>query len=379
MPANASASPLTNDSSPQAPADLRMRPSIAAIRPYKPGKPADATTGKRIAALASNEMPFAPSAAVRDAVAQAAADLNRYPDPQALRLRERIAAANGVDVDRVAVAAGSMILLQQAVLATTGEGDELLYAWPSFEGYPLLGSLAGARTVGVPLVDARHDLAAMADAISDRTRCVLVCNPNNPTGTLLSRDEIAAFLTRVPSDRLVILDEAYREFVDEPGYRDALTLLDEFPNVAVTRTFSKAYGLAGLRVGYCIAAPEVIATIQRSHIPFNVTTLAQAGAVAALDGAGDLPERLATLNAGRRRLAAHARALGYPVVEGYGNFIWLDLGERAPDVSARLEAEGVITRALPPFGTRISVGSTEDVDHAMRALEQVASAAEPAG
>ncbi|MBF6619919.1 MAG: histidinol-phosphate transaminase [Patulibacter sp.] len=379
MSVNASASQLTNDPSPRAPAAVRMRPSIATIQPYKPGKPAGAATGKRIAALASNEMPFAPSPAVREAIAQAAAGLNRYPDPHATALRERIATANGVDVDRVAVGAGSMILLQQAVLSTTGEGDELLYAWPSFEGYPLLASLAGARAVGVPLIDARHDLPAMADAISDRTRCILVCNPNNPTGTLLGRDEIAAFLARVPSDRLVILDEAYREFVDEPGYRDALTLLDEFPNVAVTRTFSKAYGLAGLRIGYCIAAPDVIATIRRSHIPFNVTALAQAGAMAALDGAGELHERLAELSAGRRRLAAHARALGYPVVDGYGNFVWLALGERAPQISALLEAEGVISRALPPFGTRISVGTPEDVDHAMQALEQVASAAEPAG
>lgn len=359
----------------QPPAGVRMRPSIAAIQPYRPGRPAGAASGRRIAALAANEMPFPPSPAVRDAIAQAAAGLNRYPDPQAVGLRERIAAANGVDADQVAVGAGSMILLQQAVLATTGEGDELLYAWPSFEGYPLLASLAGAKAVGVPLAAARHDLPAMADAIGERTRCILVCNPNNPTGTLLSRDEIAAFLARVPGDRLVILDEAYREFVDAPGHRDALTLLDEFPNVAVTRTFSKAYGLAGLRIGYCIAAPELIAVLRRSHIPFNVTALAQAGAIAALDEAGAMRQRLAELGEGRRRLTAHARALGYPVVDGYGNFVWLALGERAPRVSALLEAEGVISRALPPFGTRISVGTAEDVHHAMEALERAAPAA----
>ncbi len=360
--------------SPQPPVGVRMRPSIATIQPYKPGKRADALAAQRVAALASNELPFAPSPAVCDAIARAAAGLNRYPDPQARALRERIAAANGVAVEQVAVGAGSMILCQQAVLSTTGEGDELLFAWPSFEGYPLLASLAGAQAVRVPLVDGRHNLPAMADAIGERTRCVFVCNPNNPTGTLLGRDELAGFLARVPADVLVILDEAYREFVDEPGYRDALTLLDDHPNLAVTRTFSKAYGLAGLRVGSCIAAPELIATIQRSHIPFNVTVLAQAGAIAALEATDELQARLVELADGRRRLTAHARALGYPAVDGYGNFVWLAIGEQAPELSARLEAEGVITRPLPPFGTRITVGTPEDVDHAMRALGRAAAA-----
>jgi len=357
------------------PAGLRMRPSIAAIQLYRPSRPAAAAAGRRVAALASNELPFAPAAAVRDAIAQAAAGLNRYPDPQALALRERIAAASGVGVDQVAVGAGSMILLQQAVLATTGEGDELLYAWPSFEGYPLLASLAGAQAVAVPLRDARHDLPAMADAIGERTGCILVCNPNNPTGTLLRRDELAAFLARVPRDRLVVLDEAYREFVDDPGHRDALTLLDDFPNLLVTRTFSKAHGLAGLRIGYAIAGPDVIDAIRRSHIPFNVTALAQAGAIAALDAADALQRRLAGLSAGRRRLTEHARALGYPAVDGYGNFVWLALGERAGEVGARLEAEGVIGRVLAPFGIRVSVGSADDVDHAMEALARAAAAA----
>ncbi|MBF9334845.1 aminotransferase class I/II-fold pyridoxal phosphate-dependent enzyme [Microbacterium lacticum] len=348
---------------------VRIRPEIAAVPAYKQGRQAGADAFK----LSSNENPFDPLPGVVQAV-QAAHGFNRYPDATAARLRARLAERFGTTDDHVHVAAGSVSILFQLAQATSGAGDEILFSWRSFEAYPSLTTVAGSTAVTVPNdADGRHDLEAMADAVTDRTRMIIVCTPNNPTGPVVTQAGFDAFLARVPADVLIVLDEAYAEFVTDPDAVDgARVLAAGHPNVVVLRTFSKAYGLAGLRVGYAVGDPRVLAAARSAGIPLSVTAAAEQAALASLDAEDELRERVAELAARRDELAARLRETGWDVPEAQGNFVWLPAGDRALEVAEAFEAAGLIVRPFAGDGVRISIGEAESLGHIVRVAASVA-------
>jgi histidinol-phosphate aminotransferase len=338
---------------------VRIRPEIAALPAYKQGKQAGADSFK----LSSNENPFDPLPGVVDAL-RAATGVNRYPDASSPRLRERLAERFGVTADGVHVAAGSVSILFQLAQATSAPGDEIVFAWRSFEAYPGLAVVAGATAVTVPLTaEGRHDLTAMAAAVTDRTRMVIVCSPNNPTGPVVTQAEFDAFLASVPRDLLVVLDEAYIEFVTDPESVDGRRVIAAgHENVVVLRTFSKAYGLAGLRVGYAIGHPRVLDAARSTGIPLSVTAAAEAGALASLDAEEELLDRVNVIAERRDRLAARLREAGWDVPQAQGNFVWLPAGERTLAAAAAFEAANLIVRPFAGDGIRISVGEEESLN-----------------
>jgi histidinol-phosphate aminotransferase len=348
---------------------VRIRPEIAALPPYRQGKPAGDDGFK----LSSNENPFDPLPGVIEAMSDAA-DVNRYPDASARRLRERLAARFGVDADEVHIGAGSVSVLAQLILAAAGPGDEVVYAWRSFEAYPTLVRVAGATAVEVPLTaDFRHDLPAMAASVGERTRVVIVCSPNNPTGTVVTHDEFAAFLDAVPSDVLVILDEAYAEFVTAPDAVDGMRVLGllDRPNVVALRTFSKAFGLAGLRIGYAVGHRRVLDAARSTAIPLAVTGQAESAALASLRAESELLERVRVISARRDRLVAGLRDGGWNVPDAQGNFVWLPAGEHTAAFAEAFEEEGLIVRPFVGDGIRISVGEEESVEKVLRIAASV--------
>ncbi|MFD7917905.1 histidinol-phosphate transaminase [Streptomyces sp. NPDC059740] len=334
----------------------RLRAALDGIPAYKPGKPAAAADGPVSFKLSSNENPYPPLPGVLETAVAAAGTFNRYPDMGCTALVTELAARLDVPAAHLATGTGAVGVAQQLLQITTEPGDEVVYAWRSFEAYPIIAQIAGARSVQVPLTaDERHDLDAMADAITDRTRLVFVCNPNNPTSTVVRRRELEAFLARVPRDVLVVLDEAYREFVRDEDVPDGLELYREHPNVCVLRTFSKAYGLAGLRVGYAVAHEPVAAALRKTAVPFGVSQLAQDAAVASLHSEPALMQRVEALVAERAKMAKALVAQGWAVPESQANFVWLRVGERVADFVAACESAGVVVR---PFddGVRVSIG-----------------------
>jgi histidinol-phosphate aminotransferase len=366
---------------------VTARPAVQALPAYKPGRnPADLAREigvERAVKLASNEVAFPPLAAVVQALATAAAESNRYPDNGAVVLTGALAARYGVEPGQVATGCGAVTLLQQLAQAFNDPGSSIAFAWRSFEMYPLLAQVAGARSIQVPLTPGRpggpadtHDLDALAAAIDDTTRLVLVCNPNNPTGTAVRRAPLERFLDAVPASTLVVLDEAYREFVTDPDVPDGMELMRGRPNVAVLRTFSKAWGLAGLRVGYLVAEdPAVAEAVRKTHVPFSVSSLAQAAAVAALASEDEVRARCAAVVGERDRLATALRERGLDVADSQANFVWLPLGEQAAELAAALEARAVITRPFAGEGVRVTVGSPEENDVFLAALDDVGVAA----
>jgi histidinol-phosphate aminotransferase len=336
----------------------RLRPTLADIPAYRPGKAA--AVGGPGYKISSNENPYPPLPGVLEAVAGAAQQLNRYPDMFAVGLVKAIAERFGVPTEHVATGTGSVGVLQQIVQAVAGEGDEVVYAWRSFEAYPIVVQVCGATSVQVPLAAGeRHDLDAMADAVSDRTRLVLVCSPNNPTGTAVHREELDRFLARVPDDVVVVLDEAYCEFVRDPAVPDALELYRAHANVVVLRTFSKAYGLAGLRVGYAIAREPIAEALRKTAVPFGVSGIAQVAAVASLQAEKELLERVDALVAERTRVLTELAGQGWEVPAAEGNFVWLRLGERTVDFATACEGVGVVVRPFPGEGVRVTVAEPE--------------------
>ncbi|WP_350348398.1 histidinol-phosphate transaminase [Agromyces sp. G08B096] len=354
-----------------APAAVRLRAEIAALPPYRQGRPAPADGFK----LSSNENPFEPLPSVRDAVAATAATINRYPDATALALRERLAERFGVSADEVLVGAGSVSLLAAFIQAAAGAGDEVVYSWRSFEAYPGLVTVSGATSVQVPnRADHGHELDAMAAAITERTRVAIVCSPNNPTGVVVTAAEFESFMRQVPSDLLVLLDEAYVEFVRDEASVDGRTLIGRYPNLVILRTFSKAYGLAGLRVGYAIGPVAVLDAARATLIPLSVTAASTAAALASLEPAAE-PELLARVDeiAGRRdRLVAALRADGWPVPAAQGNFVWLPTGEATDQVAEALWNAGVVARPFAGDGIRVSVGEPDSLDTLVAAIKPLA-------
>nr|WP_221443196.1 histidinol-phosphate transaminase [Nocardiopsis algeriensis] len=338
-----------------------MRSVLESIPAYKPGQKVVGPDGRSVK-LSSNESPHGPLASVREAVSRAAADLNRYPDPGATELKAALAARLDVPEEHVTLGAGSVGLLQQLLEAVGEPGAEVVYAWRSFEAYPLLAELAGVTSVRVPLKDEVHDLDAIADAITADTRMVLVCNPNNPTGTAVREDELTAFLDRVPEHVLVILDEAYREYVRDPKVPDGVTLYRDRPNVAVLRTFSKAYGLAALRLGFLVGHPHVTAAVGKTLVPFAVNHLAQAAGIASLEAEGELLKRVAATVGERGRVRDALVEAGWTVPPTEANFVWLRLGEDTLDFAAACAEVGVSVRPFAGEGARVSLGTPEEND-----------------
>jgi histidinol-phosphate aminotransferase len=332
----------------------RFRAILDQFAPYKPGKaPAP---GARSFKLSSNESPFGPLPSVLKVIAEAAGDVNRYPDNGAAELTAAIAAHFGVPASHIAVGCGSVGVAQQLLEAVGEPGAEVLYAWRSFEAYPYLSDLAGATSMRVPLRAERHDLAAMAAAVTDRTRLIFVCNPNNPTGTVVHRAELVEFLDGVPADCLVVLDEAYSEYVRDRDVPNGLELYRDRPNVAVLRTFSKAYGLAGLRVGFLVGPEPVAAAARKTMLTFTVNSIAQAAAIASLAAEAELLDRVDAVVAERLRVAGELARQGWTVPATEANFVWLRLGDDTADFADACDRAGISVRPFAGEGARISIG-----------------------
>ncbi|MFB7593139.1 histidinol-phosphate transaminase [Streptomyces sp. NPDC056160] len=347
----------------------KLRAELEGIPTYKPGKPA-ASGGPVAYKLSSNENPYPPLPGVMETVTAAACSFNRYPDMACTDLINELAERFGVPASHVATGTGSVGVAQQLIQSTSGPGDEVMYAWRSFEAYPIITQISGATSVKVPLTPGDvHDLDAMADAITDRTRLIFVCNPNNPTGTVVRRAELERFLDRVPGDVLVVLDEAYREFIRDAEVPDGAVLYRERPNVCVLRTFSKAYGLAGLRVGFAIAHEPVAAALRKTAVPFGVSQLAQEAAIASLRAEDELLGRVGSLVCERTRVVDALRAQGWTVPETQANFVWLRLGERTGAFAEACERAGVVVRPFPGEGVRVTVAESEANDIFLKTAE----------
>jgi histidinol-phosphate aminotransferase len=339
---------------------------------YKAGQRPEPRPGLTVHKLSSNENPHPPLPSVLAAITRAATQTHRYPDPLSTRLIEALARRFEVPAEHIALGTGSVAVCGQIVDAVAGPGDEVLYAWRSFEAYPIWTQIAGAESVQVPLTaDERHDLDAMADAVTDRTRLVFVCNPNNPTGQVVHRAELEAFLDRVPADALVVIDEAYTEFVRDPDVPDGLDLYRDRPNVAVLRTFSKAYGLAALRVGFVVAHDDVAGAVRKTATPFGISTIAEEAAIASLEAEAELLARVDQLVAERERVRDGLLAQGWDVPPTQANFVWLRLGDRTGEFAAAADDAGVTVRPFPGEGVRITVAEPEANDRVLAVAADV--------
>ena len=336
----------------------RARASLDAIPAYTPGRPAAPREGRATYKLSSNETPLGPLPSVRAVLEAEAGSVNRYPDMACAALYDAIAHRFAVPTSELAAATGSVAVLYHLVQALCEPGDEVVYAWRSFEAYPIAVAAAGVTSVRVPLVSgARHNLEAMADAVTERTRIVLVCTPNNPTGPVVHQAELDALLARMPERVLVVVDAAYQEFVTDPDAADGLAASRSRRNVAVLRTFSKASGLAGLRVGFAIAPEQVATAVRKVALPFGISGIAQAAAVASLQPAAEdeLMARVADIVAERERVVAGLREAGWDVPDTQANFCWLELGDDAVAFAAACVEAGVMVRPFAGDGVRVSV------------------------
>jgi histidinol-phosphate aminotransferase len=354
----------------------RPRPVVELMPAYRPGKgaaQAEAEHGITNAIkLASNENPLPPIQSIVDAVAAAARGANRYADHRATAVRERLSAWLSVDIERVTVGAGSVGLLQQLFLTYVDAGDEVVYPWRSFEVYPVYTQLMGGVAVTTPLT-AEHafDLDAVAATVTSRTKLVLLATPNNPTGTALTTADVATLLDGISTETIVVIDEAYREFLD-PSLGDPVRdLVPRYPNVVVTRTFSKAQGLAGIRAGYAIGHPEVITAIDKTLFPFAVNALAQAAAIAAIDAEAEIGERVATILRERARVVTELTARGWKLPDAQANFVYLPIGARTDEIYLGLERRGVVTRPFSNEGIRVTISTAAENDRFLATLAEM--------
>ncbi|MGY4101638.1 histidinol-phosphate transaminase [Nocardia sp. R16R-3T] len=342
-----------------------IRPDLDSIPAYVPGR-----NHPGAVKLASNETTFGPLPAAAKAIAEAAELANRYPDNQVTELRAAIADFLGVAAANVAVGCGSVALCQELVQITCdAPTDEVLFAWRSFEAYPIVSQVGNATAVRVPLTPEHvHDLDAMAAAVTERTKLIFVCNPNNPTGTAVGEAELVRFLDAIPEHVLIVLDEAYFEYLRlTPEQRpNGVELGRDRPNVVVLRTFSKAYGLAGLRAGYAVGDPAVITALMKVHIPFSVSRVAQAAAIASLEARHELLDRTDTLVAERDRVRAALLAAGYEVPPSESNFLWLPLGERSAEYGELSAEAGVLLRPYGTDGVRVTTGDPHENEQFLR-------------
>jgi histidinol-phosphate aminotransferase len=346
-----------------------LRAAMTSLPTYVPGRKIPGAV-----VLASNESPYGLLPSVAGVLAEHATGVSRYPDAAATGLIEAIAAHHGVDPERVAVGAGSVEVCGELARATVDDGDEVVFGWRAFEAYPIITAVVGGSSVKVPLTaDHVHDVDAMAAAITDRTRLVFLCNPNNPTGTAVGETELRRLVDNVPEHVLVVIDEAYREYVDPALVPDASVLFADRPNVAITRTFSKAYALAGLRVGYCLAAPEVAAAARKCQITFSVSALAQEAAIAALGEGEEVARRAKLTIAERERVRNALLEAGYDVPPSQANFVWLVLGDRSAAFAQACLDANVIVRPFAGEGVRVSIGTDAENDRLLVAAQAFAA------
>jgi histidinol-phosphate aminotransferase len=335
----------------------QVRPVVHDIPAYVPGRPPAAREGVTTYKLSSNENPNPPLPGVLEAAVEAAASMNRYPDMGCAALYDALGRRLDVPTSHLAAGTGSVAVLYHLLQAFCEAGDEVVYAWRSFEAYPIAVSVTGAVSVQVPLdAESRHDLDAMAAAITEHTKVVIVCSPNNPTGPSVPRAQLEAFLDQVPSHVVVVLDEAYREFVRADDAFDGVEVHRTRANVVAMRTFAKAYGLAGFRIGYVVAPEPIAAAVRACALPFGVSSVAQAAAIASLEREPELLERVDAIVAERDRVVAALREQGFAVPDAQGNFVWLPLGERTPELVAAAERAGIMVRPFAGEGVRVSIG-----------------------
>jgi histidinol-phosphate aminotransferase len=336
---------------------------LAGLPVYVPGK-----TVPGAIKLASNETVFGPLPRVRAAIERATDVVNRYPDNGCVELKAALAKHLGSDFapEHVAVGCGSVSLCQQLVQITASVGDEVIFGWRSFELYPPQVQVAGASVIQVPLTDQTFDLDAMLAAVTERTRLIFVCNPNNPTSTVVAPDALARFIQAVPSHILIALDEAYVEYIRDGMAPDSLGLVRAHSNVVVLRTFSKAYGLAGLRIGYAIGHPDLVTALDQVYVPFTVSSLAQAAAIASLDAADELLVRTDALVDERDRVSAGLRDAGFVLPPSQTNFVWLPLGPRTLNFVKQAADARLVVRPYGTDGVRVSVGAPEENDALLR-------------
>ncbi|HEX4519687.1 MAG TPA: histidinol-phosphate transaminase [Gaiellaceae bacterium] len=347
-----------------------FRPEVDALTPYQPGKPIEDVQRElglqRVVKLASNEGPFPPLPAALEAMNQAATELNRYPDGGSYRLHEALAKRHGIHAEEVAVGSGADGCIDMLSQATLGPGDEVVCGWPSFASYPIYAAKQGAVVKKIPLVDNRYDLEALASAVTEKTKLVYVCHPNNPTGTMNTKDELDAFFARLPEDQLVVIDQAYFEYIDRDDYPDAVeTYFKNGKRVVVLRTFSKIYGLAGVRVGYAVGPQDVCEAMVKVRRPFDITTTAQVAALASLRDHEEISRRREVNATGIAELSAVLQKHGLePAPGAVGNFVYVDLGEDAAPFFEQLLLHGVIVRPLAGFGApnaiRVTVGTSQE-------------------
>lgn len=343
---------------------IRLRSALEALPAYVAGRPAADGDGPRFK-ISSNESPFPPPAAVREAVITAMDSANRYPDMGSVALKEVLGTLHAVDPTQIAVSTGSVAVSGDLVRAVVDAGDEVVYAWRSFEAYPIVVGSHGGVSVPVPLTSTyEHDLDAMAAAITDRTRLVMLCTPNNPTGPSLSTEQIRDFLARVPETVVVALDEAYREFHAPDTVADTAAIFRDHANVVLLRTFSKMQGLAGLRIGYAVAHPRLARALSQVTVPFGAGSLAQAAALASCDPAvmEELERRAAWIRAERDRVADALRDQGWELPTSQGNFLYFPLGERSAEFAVFAEQRGLVLRAYGTDGVRATIAEQEASD-----------------
>ena len=363
----------------------QVQPQILGIHPYIPGKPVSELQRELgltyISKLASNENPLGASPQAIVAIQNTLKDISRYPDGSAFELKSDLASFLGVKPTQVAIGNGSNELLELIARVFAGRGDEIIYSQYAFAVYPISAQVVGATGVEVPAVDWGHDLNAMLAAITDKTKVIYIANPNNPTGTLFSRSQWEAFISQVPKEVVVVLDEAYLEYAKsfdaDHDYPDGCDYLQNYPNLLVSRTFSKAYGLASLRVGYLLGCDEIIQYINQLRAPFNVNQLAQVAACSALSDQAFVADSMLLNQQGMRQLIEGLEALSISYIPSAGNFICIDLGDAALDINQKLLAEGVIVRPLANYGMasflRVSIGKQVENQHFMDALKTVLS------
>ena len=363
------------------PTSIPVRPVFDTLPSYAAGKPPVPVEGLTRYKLSSNENPLGPVPEVARVLAEFDA-VHRYPDPLSTALRTALAGQLGVDAEDIVTGAGSLGALNQilktfAGVNADGVQDEVIYAWRSFEAYPILVGIMGARSVQVPnLPDGSHDLDAMAAAVTDRTRLILVCTPNNPTGPAVTESQIRAFLAKVPATVPVVIDEAYFEFCaassipegEEPPL-NGLDIYRDYPNVIILRTFSKAQGLAGLRVGYSISHPQITRHLRVAATPFAVSALAERAAVASIEHQEAVMARVRHIVAERERVTARLRELGYEFPSTYANFVWLPLGERTGEFVDLMNRNALSVRAFGSEGVRVSIGEVEANDRFLSLCE----------
>lgn len=360
---------------------IPVRPVFDTLPSYAAGKPPAPVEGLTRYKLSSNENPLGPVPEVARVLAEFDA-VHRYPDPLSTALRTALAGQLGVDAEDIVTGAGSLGALNQIIKTFAGVNadgvqDEVIYAWRSFEAYPILVGIMGARSVQVPnLPNGAHDLDAMAAAVTDRTRLILVCTPNNPTGPAVTESQIRSFLAKVPATVPVVIDEAYFEFCaassipegEEPPL-NGLDIYRDYPNVIILRTFSKAQGLAGLRVGYSISHPQITRHLRVAATPFAVSALAERAAVASIEHQEAVMERVSHIVAERERVTARLRELGYEFPGTYANFVWLPLGERTGEFVDLMNRNALSVRAFGSEGVRVSIGEIEANDRFLSLCE----------